>query len=187
MNCKKCKNMFVEAAYGDFEPEQQQAFEQHLASCQPCATAFREMQATLQVMAQREKAPANTEFLDSLWAQINPEIDQQPSSTRTGKLPHLAPFLQSKWLFGLTAAAALFALGIFVGRLVFSTAPPAEEFAQRHSGAVSEAHYQQIEQRSARYLERSKVLLLGIINHEPVEADSGILNLDYKKSCRSNW
>ena len=40
---------------------------------------------------------------------------------------------------------------------------------------------QEIERRSARYLDRSKVLLLGLINYEPAEADTTILNLDVKK------
>lgn len=187
MNCKQCKSLFMEAFYSELEEPQQQAFEHHLADCEKCVKAFHNLQTTLQFMKQRQHAAPDPQFMDSLWVQIRPQLAQNTSTSATSPqqsrwrqrffLPTPAP----KWLIGFAGAAALFLLGILVGR-TFLTSPPAlPDFAGQQPVTSDDAQIRQIEQRSARYLDRSKVLLLGLINYETTEADSTILNLDFKK------
>jgi hypothetical protein len=185
MNCKICKNVFVEAFYGELADDRQQAFDAHLAGCENCAAAFREVHATLQIMSQREQPQADTAFLAGFWARLAPELEKPSRAARKNRRFRFNFFPEilftQKWIWGIAGAAALLALGTLLGKYFFSPSMAPTQFAEKQVGSPPDARYELVAQRSQRYLERSKVLLLGLINAEPAETDSTVLILPYKK------
>ncbi|MFQ5628248.1 MAG: anti-sigma factor family protein [bacterium] len=185
MNCKKCNNLFIEALYGEIETEQQHAFDAHLAGCEKCTSAFREMQSTLQVMSKRKQVEPDTAYLDRFWAQLAPELQKATGEQKNAGwswravLPKIR--LTPKWALGFAGATALLISGILIGKFYFGAPSNHTQFAEGRLYSTSEAKYAEVAQRSDRYLERSKILLLGLVNFEPTEFDSTVLNMRYKK------
>lgn len=186
MNCKQCFSLFTEALYRELSDQRQKEFDQHLADCRKCDQSFQELRSTLQVLDQRKRLSPESQFLDSLWANLRPELETDTAAAKTEGIESnwfqriFTAVLLPKWTLGFAAAVALFALGILVGKAFFKTQPDStQQFVHRTN--PDPAQVQEIERRSARYLDRSKVLLLGLINYEPAEADTTILNLDVKK------
>lgn len=185
MNCKVCKNIFIEAFYGELENDRQQAFDAHLTGCENCAAAFRELHATLQILSKREQPQADPAFLDGFWTRLAPELEKASRPVkyngrfRFNFLPEI--LFTQKWIWGLAGAAALLVLGILIGKYYFSAAITPTQFAEEQPVSPPDAQYAMVANRSQRYLERSKVLLLGLVNSEPAENDSSVLILPYKK------
>ena len=186
MNCKQCFSLFTEALYRELSDQRQKEFDQHLADCRKCDQSFQELRSTLQVLDQRKRLSPESQFLDSLWTNLRPELETDTAAAKTEGIESnwyqriFPAVLLPKWTLGFAAAVALFALGILVGKAFFKTQPDStQQFVHRTN--PDPAQVQEIERRSARYLDRSKVLLLGLINYEPAEADTTILNLDVKK------
>jgi hypothetical protein len=79
----------------------------------------------------------------------------------------------------LAGAAAFLVIGVIIGRLIFSPAGDGRmdgrRFVRKSAGP---AEFVSVEDRTAQYIQRSKVLLLGIINFDPESEDVGTLNLD---------
>ena len=53
MNCKQCRNLFVNALYDELSAEQKKSFDLHLQECGNCAGEYRKMAVTLKTMGQR--------------------------------------------------------------------------------------------------------------------------------------
>ena len=50
-DCQKFEDRFVDALYGELDPSNQQAVDEHLKECSRCSELFASMQKTLNIMA----------------------------------------------------------------------------------------------------------------------------------------
>ena len=179
-DCKHCQSLFIDALYDELSSEQKERFDAHLAACPACASAFEELGATLGVMSRRERQEPEDVFWTGYWDRLAERLDASektegktvPWWRRAVRPVEFHPY----WAIG--TAAAMLLIGIFIGKWVFG--PPAIQ--QRQGGPVADssprtAEMVALENRTDRYLQRSKVILLGLINFDPETEDPVTLNL----------
>ncbi|UCE08401.1 MAG: hypothetical protein JSW07_10430, partial [bacterium] len=89
---------------------------------------------------------------------------------------------QLNWTYRVATAVALIAIGVFIGKLYFGR-PVSQQVETIQTVQVPPTAVEQVslQQRADRYIERSKILLLGLINFDPNSEDAYALNLPYQK------
>lgn len=174
------KDRMVEALYGELEAAEKQRYELHLRSCPACASEHAALESTLRLMDKRERPDPGREFWDGYWDRLSRRMvwesageDRRPSLLErlTRPLARLP-----RWSLQAAGAAALLLVGILVGsRLI----PPSggDGSGTRAVPAASAAVV-----NAESFVERSKVLLLGLVNYEPATEDAYALDLDRQKT-----
>lgn len=159
-----CRNMFVEAIYGDLDDAHRQSFDEHIQSCTSCAKEFRDLSGLVEVLRERVRPERTPQEWTSFWNELSASVRVLPSPSSTRRwLPNLAWWTPTTMRL-VGAAAALLAVGIIIGRLTWS---PGNEDAMNGTGdTVPEAERVVLRQETLEYLDRSKILLLGIVNGE---------------------
>ena len=167
-DCETCEQLLTAAVFGDLSAEEQRQMEQHLASCERCAAALREMQAARGVMAERERPAPPPAFWDRYWNRLSQRLGtdaQEASAQRPAAAP---PRAVPRWLQELRAllrprqiALALLFLGIglVLGRTALAPtsafSPPARTPAPLLEDAA-------LGRGVLSHLARAKVLLLDV-------------------------
>ncbi len=187
-DCQHYEALIADKLFGDLGPEGAQRLETHLEACPACRALVREMETTLQITAARtrpEPSPAYWgAYYERLDARMRREERRPDRASRLAdwlrvpeRLNFSALMLAPRWAYQLSGTVALLAIGVLIGWLLFGSAstdapgiaeaPPVETPVQAAS----------LEARADRYLERSKVLLLGLVNMDPNEQGPGPLGL----------
>lgn len=181
--CAKCRGLMAEALYNDLSPKDRAAFETHLTRCGACAAEYAAMTETRKMLDARERRDPGPEFWEGYWDRLEKRLASEPAP-RPARGRASRPFaLFPAWAFRAAAAAALLVVGIFIGRTLLR--PPAPRVARATSPAVSPVPG--VEQASAPvlrardYFERSKLILLGIVNYDPGASDVYGLDLPRQK------
>jgi len=164
--CDIQQERFVEALYGELSGDALQEFETHLHGCETCAAEFKRLKAMLQTMDQRTRETVDEPFFENYWERLSARMNAEnlpEQKTSRLKFP--------KWGFQISAAAAILLIGIIIGHFWMSTPeqtppPVAKQNIQR----------EMLQARTTQYLEKSKVLLLGLVNldteaHDPETID----------------
>ena len=164
--CDIQRERFVEALYRELNGDALREFEAHLHGCEACAAEFKRLKATLQTMDQRSRETVDEPFFENYWERLSDRMNAENLPERKAsrlKFP--------KWGYQISAAAAILLIGVIIGRFWMSTpeqttTPVAKKNVQR----------EMLQARTTQYLERSKVLLLGLVNldteaHDPETID----------------
>ena len=182
-DCRICKDRMIEALYGELDPADKKAFEEHLGACPDCASEYSLLGATLSLMDKRERPDPGQEFWDGYWDRLSRRRtweaageDARPSlAARLGRAFARLP----RWSYQAAGAAALLFVGVLIGsRLV---APPSGKTGPA-TAAVAPAAPSGAVVRAENFIERSKVLLLGLVNYDPATEDAYALDLDRKRT-----
>ena len=185
-NCRKCRSMFIEALYSELNLEQKNWFETHLQSCPKCAEEYQKISTTMGVMNQRTRTEPDKFFWEGYWDKLVDQMEaEEKSVSRMGvwwQRFWQSMNFQPSWTYRVATAVALIAIGVFIGKFYFGR-PVSQhvetiQTAQAPSTAVEQAS---LLQRTDRYIERSKVLLLGLINFDPDSEDIYGLDMPYQK------
>ena len=181
ISCRASKDRMIEALYGELDRAEKERFDDHLRSCPECASEYSALGATLKLMDKRERPDPGPEFWDGYWDRLSRRMLWE--ATDEGRSPSLAArFVRvfsrlPRWSLQAAGAAALLLVGILIGSRLIN---PSGEGAgvetatvSAPSGAVAQA---------ANYIERSKVLLLGLVNHDPATEDAYAFDLGGKKA-----
>ena len=173
MNHRQCRDLFVEALYGELAKDLGSEFDAHLKSCPECNAAFQELRGLASVLNRRKRIEPTQPEWTSFWNELEPKlrisappVNSRPVSRRFVELLGLRP----AWVLGV-AAAALVALGIVIGQLMVT--PPLD--TDNLGRGITEAERILLNERALNYLERSRVLLLGIVNSGATEPTTGTL------------
>jgi hypothetical protein len=169
--CSKSRKYFVDALYHELTPEQQEFFDNHLQECSSCRSEFEKLQSTLKIMDLREQETLPEEFWTNFQQKLEAQLDQEEKSKR----PHVVQFINPlkmvrtvpRWTQYLAAAILLIVIGMFIGRYFNPGAYSPEPFTQIENPSSSYVRPAAVDDRAFRYLERSKILLLGIVNADP--------------------
>lgn len=180
-SCRKFKSRILEDLYGELGPAEKARLDRHLDSCPQCASEKLTLQSTLKLMDQRLRPDPGPEFWDGYWDRLSRRILWE--SIEEGGHPSLARRVVRsldrlpRWSLQAAGAAALLLVGILVGsRLV---APPGGAGkGQATAAAVPAGAVIQAE----NFIERSKVLLLGLVNYDPATSDAYAFDLGRKKT-----
>ncbi len=185
-NCRKCRSMFVEAIYNELNQEQKNRFEAHLNSCPECAAEYEKLSATMGIMNQRTRTEPDHFFWEGYWDKLADRMESGEKSV-PGIMAWWQRFWQSitfqpNWAYRTATAVALMAIGVFIGKLYFGR-PVSEQVETAQTVQVPPTVVEQVslQQRTDQYIERSKVLLLGMINFDPDSEDIYALDMPYQK------
>lgn len=186
--CSSVEHLFVDALFGDIDAQTDETLKAHLASCAACANAFKEMQGTLLLTSQAPQEMPS----EAYWAEFQERLDQRIAAGTTKRAPGmpLAERIRAMllpppaWAYQVGFAVVLVLVGVFIGRygLPGSGQGPVDQIASNE--APAEGAYQLVTQ-TQRYLDRSSVLLMGLVNFDAEQDGTTILNLDHKRQVAS--
>ena len=178
MNHRQCRNLFVEALYQELSQDIRSEFDAHLGACPECRASFRAIQNLASVLDRRKRTEPTQAEWTSFWNELEPKlrVAASPVESRTSTRGFL-PGLRPAWVLGV-AAAGLVVLGIVIGQMMVS--PPLD--TDNLGRSMTEAERILLNERALNYLERSKVLLLGIVNSSVAEPTSGTLMKEQRLS-----
>ena len=179
MNCRQCEDLFVEALYGELEPEARRRFDTHLESCAGCAQTYVRMQSTLDVMERREQPDPGHAYWDGFWNRLSARMEREEEGRRRrGWLGRLFPSLPDatvRWAYRGVVAALLIVFGAVAGRVMIpgtETGPESgaggePRIAVIESGGGGDAVQTAAEACARQYIEDSQVLLLALVRFDP--------------------
>jgi hypothetical protein len=188
-DCKWCRSRLVEALYGELEAKEKDLFEKHTAACPACAAELKALAETLKTMDARVRPEPGQDFWDGYWDRLSRRMEKEERAKAA--LPASQPLVASsgrrwsfmpRWAFQVAAAVVLIAAGIFIGRTVFSPRRAPLEASQPagQSPAVQPAEGDAV-LRARNYVDRSKLVLLALVNYDPASEDAYGLDLPYQK------
>jgi len=187
MICKECRKQFVEALYGELNAARRAEFEAHLQGCAACAAEYRQIEQTLQIMDRREQPRLESDFWNAYWDKLAEKLDTEgaPQAPRPQQRETPANvFRMFGWprAFRVAAAAAALVLGILIGRYFFSQGGENAPLAGSPETLLQPTS---LEVRAGDYLEKSKVLLLGLVNWEADAPEAAALDFPrYQRASR---
>lgn len=185
-DCKKCREMFDEAFYKELDAEKRRFFDNHLSVCPMCKSEFAEMASTLQAMSKRVRPEPGKAFWGGYWSKLSRRMEEEKTNQAKSEqwwraFPRVWSFAP-KWAFQATAALLLVVLGVFIGRTVFSPSVQVIQQAQQEPGIISQQEPGvELTHRAQNYIERSKLILLAIVNFDPKTEDPYALSLPYQQ------
>jgi hypothetical protein len=173
-NCSKFEDQFVDALYGELKIRDD--FDAHLKGCAQCRALYQTMQKTLNVMDERVRPELSSEYWDRYDESLKNRL-KAPQSKEKGKVI----FFQKipGWALKAAAAFILVAVGILIGR--YYMAPPTQEFTKEITRQVPSIQRASLDPETKRFLERSEILLVGIVNLEPDEDSTYSTDLTAQK------
>jgi len=184
--CKRCRSLLLEHFYGEMDTEKQKFFAQHLSVCEKCQTRFEEIEAVLQFTGQRVRPEPEQEFWDTYEQQLARRIEKEEAS-RLGCESSIEKRKRQfsiipKWAYQAAAAVALIIIGVFLGRALFSPRVPGVQHAMKQPDPATQLQpAATLVHRSQDYIERSKLILLALVNFDSSEEDPYALDLPYQK------
>jgi hypothetical protein len=187
--CKQSKDLFDEALCRELNKEQKLLLENHLRECPKCRSEFEKANRMLNFMKKRVYKEPGLAFWDNYWEKLQDRMEKKNllhtrSEKKQEKFSRFFQFLNfsPRWVVQAAAALVLVVIGIFIGREIF---PPAKEpVKQMDRLPVLVSGYEpgtKLYQRTHNFIERSKVILLAMINFDPGTEDSYVLNLPYQQ------
>lgn len=170
ISCGDCQKWMLEALYGELDSADRMALDQHIAACSECAAELAGLERTRQDMDIRKQVPPSEETLENVWPEFLNRLGQS-ESPRAGILH----WTTRRWALNLAAAAALVAIGVIIGRYGrLAPRPDSTGPGVKESPAVAASA---LDDRVARYLERSKLVLMSVDNMKPGAGDATALDL----------
>lgn len=174
------KERLIEALYGELDAAEKERHELHLRSCPACASEQAALAATLRLMDKRERPDPGPEFWAGYWDRLSRRMvwEAAGEERRPSLVERLArPFARlPRWSLQAAGAAALLLVGILVGGRLIPGGGGAG------GGTVSVPALPAAVVKAESFVDRSQVLLLGLVNHDPSTEDAYALDLDRKKA-----
>jgi len=169
--CSKCRKYFIDALYDELTPEQKDHFNHHMETCSSCRSEFEKMKSAMEIMDLREQESMPGEFWTNFQQGLETRLDREEKRKKTNVVQFFSPLKMlrtvPRWTQYLAAAILLVAIGIFIGRYFSPGSYSPEPVAQIDNQSSSLIKQTAVDDRAYRYLERSKILLLGIVNLDP--------------------
>jgi len=176
ISCRTSKDRMIEALYGELGPTDKERFDEHLRSCPDCASEYSVLGATLRVMDRRERPDPGPAFWDGYWDRLSRRKvwEEAGEAPRTFLWTRLVRSLSGipRWSYQAAGAAALLLVGILIGSRLINPTPPLSTRVVGDSGVV----------QAGNFIERSKILLLGLVNYDAATEDAYAFDLGRKKT-----
>ena len=179
--CKKCKSLFEKVLYDELGNREKEFFNRHLLSCKNCASKFEELKTTLNLVGMNKKRELDEAFMENFWETIEPKLRNEKSASRQQHLRILDWLsFNLKWKYQIAGGFALLILGFFLGKYLTSGNEDISRKADLGK-AKTEMNENAVNVETIKYLERSKIILLGITNFDPSKENAEIVNFPYMK------
>jgi len=194
---EKYEALITDALFGDLTDEDRKEFERLMAGDEEFQALFKQMRSTLDVMDRRERRDPGTSYWEGYWDRLEARMagesrDETQSiaaaterSSQTWWRRRVVEAGYTSWTVRVAAAAAILVVGMYMGRTFFSPSPqvamfPVDSLPQGDTtpGTPSpvfndggQVQLASADDRAMRYVEKSRVLLLALVNTDP--ADDG--------------
>lgn len=172
MECKKCQNMMGDALYNELSTIEMNNFMVHIASCKNCNEEFVELKATAGLVDERIIPDRDDLYWDNYWNKLESKIEKENS--KKSFFQNLTELIlpSPKAVKQIGFALTLVIVGVFIGKFGFNN----EDIQQPINNISSQNNVVNaaLQERTDRYIERSKVLLLGLVNFDPSDGIEGI-------------
>jgi hypothetical protein len=193
---EKYEALITDALFGELADEDRKEFERLMAGDEEFQALFEEMRSTLDVMDRRERRDPGEAYWEGYWGRLEARMAEESGdatdisaaterSSQTWWRRRVVEAGYTSWTVRVAAAAAILVVGMYMGRTFFA---PSEQVALTpadsvQGGAVQEAapapvfndggqvQLASADDRAMRYVEKSRVLLLALVNTDP--ADDG--------------
>jgi hypothetical protein len=163
--CTQFETLLTEKLFGELDASREHELNEHLQSCAACRATLAELQHVIQALGKPAPPQMPEHFWTGYWDRLRERMASESRPQSSWRESIRARFNLS-WspAFRLAAATALVLLGIFIGRFLQPQARQnvATQTAQPHETEQAAA----ISQRTANVLDRSKILLLGVVNED---------------------
>jgi hypothetical protein len=185
--CRHWQKRIPEAIYGELDLKTRESMERHLAACEGCAGLYHKMATAVRKMEARPAPDRPPEYWNAYWDRLEARMAHDATAAR----PRRAPAVRA-WAYGTAGAILFLSLGIFIGRTFLRIRPELPPQAGTASTGAAPAGQPRLETgagtaplavRASRYLKRSRVLLLAIVNSDPKDEDLLKLNLPLRKKA----
>lgn len=185
-DCKKCQALFADALYEELNDEQRHFFKDHIQVCEKCKSDYTEMTSTLRIMNKRIRSEPGQAFWDNYENKLTKRIEEkeilEAKSESWWRIFIRTLNLAPKWVYQTTAALLLIFLGIYIGRMMYSPSASEIQQSRKLAGIISQPEPGiEMISRAQNYMERSKLILLTMINFDPETEDPYALNLPYQQ------
>jgi Putative zinc-finger len=185
-DCEDVRTLMAEALLGELAPGDKARLESHLAVCPSCAEEYEGLRETLRLMDKRERPDPGREFWDGYWGRLRERLERESPAERPAvswwkRLAGPARALP-RWTYQTAAAVALVGAGILIGRLLLSPPGPSTVHPGGIPGsALIPASTGDPAARAREYLDRSKLVILALVNYNPATEDAYALDLPLQK------
>jgi hypothetical protein len=186
--CTRARRFGVLAAYQELTSKQELWLAVHRARCSDCAVFLDEIRSTLASIPKSTYHRAGTAFLESLWPRIAAGLSTKPP---------LGAKFQRRWSthfpagrrigYAFAFAAVMLTVGIVIGRYFTPVSEDERQIAEQRVAQIK-AEKELLDQihRTREYLDRTRTLLLGILNRDPTfpQSDLGDIRKEQEVSKR---
>jgi len=163
--CQSVKKLFTDAYYQQLDLVDKSEFDNHISDCPSCGREFEEYKMTLDQMKQWHRPEPAKDFETKLWRKIQSEINDISSKSNKNVLNNL--FSEIRWhprlKYSFALAAIMLITGIMIGKFILTD--PINNVVRNTIETNKTAAFT----RAESYINKSKVLLLGIMNHDPID------------------
>ena len=172
MDCQTCENKLSNYVDNTLSGVELAAFQKHVKACSKCSAELNAFQTILSESSLLEKLEAP----ESLWSRIESELDA-PAPRFLAKIrdtlaefgENLASILKIPApVLQLAGVVAVLILGIVIGRYFL---PVVHQVDLAQQVSAQKENIELIEQRTNRYVEKSKILFLGIVNADAADIE----------------
>jgi hypothetical protein len=188
--CRRVKKYFLESLYGDLDMKKKESLDKHLDTCRKCSEEYAGMARTLKTMSAKSSHDPGPEFWQGYWGRLEQRMKREGIFETRSIQPESRKSPRTRWGFfprlavGAAGAAAILMFGILIGRQFFSRP---QAVVQQVPGAEATVFPASAEQdlglRTSQYLERSKVVILALVNFDPKVEDVYGINLPRQKKA----
>jgi hypothetical protein len=177
--------MFAEGLSDELSREQKKWFFHHIETCPVCGAEYQRMTQVVQTMKRRTLDEPEAAFWDNYWDSLEEKLsDRQrtglPLRTWWQQLNGRVRF-QPQLAYRFAVGAALIAVGVLIGKFYFGDSVPTPQIPVMQAQRDTSAQHVALETRTNRYLDRSKILLLGLVNFDTKNEDTYALDIPYQK------
>lgn len=171
--CKHIHRWLPDALSGELDPVRQKEFDDHLAECTGCRKEFETLNAVPgKIEAYRRPDPDAVDW-NRYWDKLEARLPERKPSL----ISRVRFNLWESWGMAQTprlalGAAFILVVGIFIGRAFFSQSSPVAHQASNDPVLIE----------AGQYIERSKLILLGIVNTDPGSDAAGFGNLSKQQT-----
>ena len=181
-DCKNYERLFEKALYDELTQTEEKIFMEHINSCSVCRLKFQELKETLTELKKYQRPEPDEDFMNSFWRTLHPKLAVN-GNTQKNPWTKLIYFFRNdfNWKYQFAGGIAILVIGLFIGKYFLAERGDNNQAVTSNKSelAVSEA---KADLDAAKYIERSKILLLGIVNFDPSKDDAETINLPHIKN-----
>jgi hypothetical protein len=191
--CRDIRKRMADVLYDEIDSANQADFFAHLDVCENCRTEFEELSRTLNIMKTRAVQPPEgsywAKFTEDTISRLEAEearparshLHTKGKSGNRVRVKQWFDFISvsnGNWFPKLAGAVAILLLGIFIGKILFTTGRQPQQVA---SGSATAKSNIQLVNRTYDYLDKSKLLLLSFANFDSQTDEAAGIDLSRQK------